>query len=69
MPLQNHSSTFIHKNESIPSATSILFRSAITHNTTASLENLTCINYVDFGNAKTDLDNFLGPKMVPTTWI
>ena len=48
LQLQNHSVTFIHKNIRLLSATSILFRSPITHNTTASLDKLTCTDYVDF---------------------
>ena len=49
MPLQNDSSTFSHKNKSRLSATSILSRSPMAHNTTASLDKLTCTDYVDFG--------------------
>ena len=69
MQLQNHSLTSIHKNNSLLSATSILSRSQTAYNNTASLEKLTCTDYVDFGNVKTDLDDFLGPKAVPTTWM
>ena len=47
--LQNHSLNFIHKNEAILSATSILSSSSMAYNTTASLDNLTCTDYVDFG--------------------
>ena len=47
--LQNHSSTFIHKNKSLLSATSILSCSPMVYNTTASLDKLTCTDYVDFG--------------------
>ena len=49
MQLQIHSLTFIRKNKSLFSATSVLSRSPIAHNTTASLDKLTCTNYVDFG--------------------
>ena len=48
MQLQNHSSTFIHENKSLPSNTSILSRSPMAYNTTASLDKLTCTDYVDF---------------------
>ena len=47
MQLQNHFITFIHKNKSPLSATSIL--SPMAYNTTASLDKLTCTEYVDFG--------------------
>ena len=39
---QNHFLTFIHKNKSLPSATSILSRSPMVYDTTASLDKLTC---------------------------
>ena len=68
MQPQNHSLTFIHKNKSLLSATSILSRSPMAY-TTASLDKLTCTDYFDFANVKTDLDNFLGPKTIPTTWM
>ena len=45
---QNHSVTFYHKNESLPSATSILSRSPLARNITVSLDKLTCTEYVDF---------------------
>ena len=48
MQLQNHSLTFFHKNKSLLSATSVLSRSPMPYNTTASLEKLTCTDYVDF---------------------
>ena len=47
--IQNNFLTFIHINKSLLSATSILSRSPMAHNTTASLEKLTCIEKVDFG--------------------
>ena len=37
--------------------------------TTASMDKLTCPDYVDFKNVKTELDDFRGPKTIPTTWI
>ena len=49
MQPQNHSLTFIHKKKSLLSATSILSRSPMAYNTTASLDKLTCTDYVDFG--------------------
>ena len=49
MQLQNHSSTFLHKNKSLLLATSFLSRSPMAYNTTASLDKLTCTDYVDFG--------------------
>ena len=51
MQLQKHSLTFIHKNKLLLSATSILSRSPMPYNSTASmdLEKLICFDYVDFG--------------------
>ena len=49
MPLQKLSLTFIYKNKSFLSATSILSRSPMAYNTTASLNKLICTDYVDFG--------------------
>ena len=67
--LQIHSLTFIPKNKSLLSATSILSRSPMVYSTTVSWENLTCTDYVDFGKCQSDLDDFLGPKSIPTTWM
>ena len=50
MQLQNHSLTFTHKIKSLLSATSVLSRSPIAYNTTASLDKLTSTHSVDFGN-------------------
>ena len=50
--LQNHSSTFIHKKKSILSTTSILSRSPMAYKTIASLDNLTCTDYVAYGNCQ-----------------
>ena len=61
--LQNHSLTFIHKKKSLLSPASFLSRSPIAYNTTASLDKLT------WTNLETDLDNFLGLKTIPTTWM
>ena len=49
--LQSHSLTFIHKVTFI-SASSILSRSPRSYNTTASLNKLTCTDYVDFGKGQ-----------------
>ena len=58
MQLQNHSSTFIHKNKSLLPATSIPSRSPVAYNTTASLNNLTCTDYVDFGKCQDRFGRF-----------
>ena len=58
MQLQNHSLTFIHKNKSLLSATSILSRSPMAYNTTASLDKLTCTDYVDFGRCQDRFGQF-----------
>ena len=59
------------KINSLLSATSILSRSPMAYNTNAFLDKLTCTDYVDFGKSQDrfDLDDFLGPKMTPTTWL
>ena len=56
--LQNHSLTFIHKIKSLLSATSILSRSTMAYNTTASLDKLTCTDYVDFGKCQNRFGQF-----------
>ena len=48
LQLQNRSLAFIHKNRSLLSATSVLSRSSMAYNTTASMDKLTCTDYVDF---------------------
>ena len=55
---QNHSSTFIQKNKSLPSATSILSRSRMAYSTTASLDKLTCTDYVDSGKGEDRFERF-----------
>ena len=60
---QKHSSTFIHQNKSLPSATSILSRSTMAYNTTASLDKLTCTDYVDFGNSQDRFGRFSWTKI------
>ena len=52
MQLQSLSSTFLHKNKSLLPATSILSRSPMAYNTTASLDKLTCTDYLDFGKGQ-----------------
>ena len=49
MQLQSHSSTSFHKNKSLFQDTSIPSRSPMAYNTSASLDKLTCTDYVDFG--------------------
>ena len=58
MQLQNHSLSFIVRNFSLPSATSILSRSPMAYNTTASLDKLTCTGYVDFGKSQDRFGRF-----------
>ena len=41
----------------------------MAYNTIASLDKLTCTNYETLEENKTDLVEFLGPEMTPTTWI
>ena len=62
MQLQNFSLTFIPKNESLLSATSILFRSPMAHNTTASLDTLTFTDYLDFGKCQDIFGQFFWSK-------
>ena len=52
LQLQNLSSTFIHKNKSLLSATRIPSRSPIAYNTTAYLDKLTCTDYAGFGKCQ-----------------
>ena len=59
---QNHSLTFIHKNKSLLSATSILSRPPMAYNTTASLDKLTCTDYVDFGKSSDRFGQFSWTK-------
>ena len=49
LQLQKHSSTFIHKNLLLLSATSILFRWPKAYNTIVPLEKLACTDHADFG--------------------
>ena len=59
----NRSLTFIHKNKSLPSATSILLRSPMAYNTTAFLNKLTCTDYVDFGKCQDRFRQFSWSKI------
>ena len=62
MQLRNHSLTSIHKNKSILSDTTILSQSPMAHNTTASLDKLTCTDYVDFGKCQDRFGQFSWSK-------
>ena len=62
LQLQNHSSTFIHKNKSLLSATSVLSCSPLAYNTTAYLEKLTCTDCVDFGKCQDKFGQFSWSK-------
>ena len=67
MQLQNHSSTFFHKDKSPLSTSSILSRSPMDYETTASLDKLTCTDYVDFGKCQDRFGRFFGRETIPTT--
>ena len=58
MQLQNHSLTFVGKNKSFLSETSILSCSFMADYTTASLDKLTCTDYVDFGKCQDRFGQF-----------
>ena len=62
MQLQIYSLTSIHKNESLASAISTLFCSPMAYNTTASLDKLTCTDYVDFGKYQDRFGQFSWSK-------
>ena len=59
---QNHSLTFFHKSKSILPATSILFRSPMAYTTTASLDKLSCTDYLDFGKFQDNFGRFSWSK-------
>ena len=65
---QKNSLTFFHKNKSLLSATSILSRSPMAYNTTASLDKLTCIDYVNFGNYQDRFGQFSWSKNDSNYW-
>ena len=50
------------KIKSLPSATSILSRSAMAYNTTVFLDKLACTNYVDFGKSQDRFGRFFWSK-------
>ena len=52
MQLQSHFLIFFRENKSLLSATSILSRSPLAYNTTASFDNLTFTDYVDLGKCQ-----------------
>ena len=62
MQLQDHSLTFIHKKKSLLSATNVLSRSPMAYNTTASLDKLTCTDYVNFGKRQDRFGQFFWSK-------
>ena len=62
MQLQNNSLTSFYKNKSLLSAASILSRSPMAYNTTASLDKLTCNDYVDFGKCQDRFGRFSRSK-------
>ena len=60
---------FHSQKKSLTSTTSILSHSPKTYNTTASLDKLSCRLCGLWQKTKTDLDDFLGPKMILVTWM
>ena len=62
MQLQNHFLTFNNKTISLLSTTSIPSRSPMGYNTTASLDNLTGTNHVDFGKSQDRFGQFSWSK-------
>ena len=62
MQLQNHSLILIHRNKSLLSATSFLSCSPMAYNATASLDKLTCADYVDFGKCQDRFGRFSWSK-------
>ena len=67
--LQNHSLTFILKNQlaSFSYQHSISFTHGLQHYRNLGQAKLAPIMWT-LASVKTDLDEFLGPKMTPTTW-
>ena len=61
--------TFFHKNKSFPPATSILSRSPMAYNTTASLDKLTCADYVGFGKCQDRFGQFSWSKNDSNYWM
>ena len=62
MQLQNQSLPFFHKNKSLLPANGILYRSPMAYNNTASLDNLTCTDYVDFSKCQDRFGQFCWSK-------
>ena len=60
--LLNRSSTFIVKNRSLFSTTSVLSFSPMAHNIFVSLDNLYCTIYVDFGKRQDRFELFYWSK-------
>ena len=60
--LQTHILTLIHKNKSLLSATSVLSRSPLVYITSASLDKLTCTDFVDFGKCQDRFGQFSWSK-------
>ena len=60
--LLNHSLSFFFRNFSVHSATSLLSRSPKAYNTTASMDKLTCTDYVDFGKCQDRFGQFSWSK-------
>ena len=65
LQLQIQFLTLFHKSESLVSGTSNLSCSPMAYNTTASLDNLSCINYVAFGKCQDRLGQFSWSKNDP----
>ena len=62
LQIQNHSLTFIYKNKLFLSGTSILSRSLMAYNTTASLDKLTFTDYVISGQNQDRFGQFFWSK-------
>ena len=62
LQLQNRSLNFVHKNKSLLSVTSNQSRSPVAYNTTASLDKLSCTDYVDFGKCLDRIGQFSWSK-------
>ena len=64
MQLQKHPSTSFHKIKSLPSAASILSRSPMAYNTTASLDKLTCTDYEDLDKCQDTFERLSWSKNI-----
>ena len=62
MQLQRHFLTFVDTNKSLISATSFLSRSPMAYNITASLDKLTCTDYMDSGKCQDRFGRFSWSK-------